>query len=138
MKTMLLDVCCGPCATQVIHELLKEYRVSLIFPNSNIYPRQEYEKRLMNAKKVAGWKGLQLITLPYLHNEWLEIIKPYIKELHLHDNLRHADDHLAVGDGDFDFAALFRELQGIDCVYTVEAHNIKDAMTGLQRLAGYF
>lgn len=69
--------------------------------------------------------------------EWLGIIKPYIKELHLHDNSRYADDHSAIGDGDFDFATLFKELQGIDCVYTIEAHNEKDAMTSLARLKEY-
>jgi sugar phosphate isomerase/epimerase len=39
------------------------------------------------------------LTLP----EWLEMIKPYIVEVHLHDNARYADQHLAIGEGDFDF-----------------------------------
>lgn len=69
--------------------------------------------------------------------EWLGVIKPYIKELHLHDNLRHADEHRAIGDGDFDFATLFKELQGIDCVHTIEAHNMKDAITSLERLSEF-
>ncbi|MBI5664959.1 MAG: sugar phosphate isomerase/epimerase [Nitrospirae bacterium] len=69
--------------------------------------------------------------------EWLGIIKPYIKELHLHDNSRIADDHLAIGEGSFDFATLFKEIRGIDCVYTLEAHNVKDAMTSLERLRAY-
>jgi len=69
--------------------------------------------------------------------EWIGIIKPYIKELHLHDNMRNADEHLAIGDGDFDFVTLFNELQGIDCVYTLEAHNVKDAITSLERLDKY-
>ncbi|MEW6600246.1 MAG: sugar phosphate isomerase/epimerase family protein [Nitrospirota bacterium] len=70
--------------------------------------------------------------------EWLGIIKPYVKELHLHDNLKNADEHRAIGDGDFDFATLFKELHGVDCVYTIEAHNMNDAMTSLERLQGYF
>jgi sugar phosphate isomerase/epimerase len=69
--------------------------------------------------------------------EWLGIIKPYLKELHLHDNSQNADDHLAIGDGNFDFTTLFKEIQGIDCVYTLEAHNVKDAMTSLERLDEY-
>jgi sugar phosphate isomerase/epimerase len=69
--------------------------------------------------------------------EWLGIIKPYLKELHLHDNSRNADDHMAIGDGNFDFVTLFNEIQGIDCVYTLEAHNVKDAMTSLERLRAY-
>lgn len=69
--------------------------------------------------------------------EWLKIIKPYIKELHLHDNSRYADEHLAIGDGDFDFTTLFREIRGIDCVYTIEAHTIENAGKSLDRLKGY-
>jgi sugar phosphate isomerase/epimerase len=69
--------------------------------------------------------------------EWLGIIKPHIKALHLHDNFRYADDHLAIGDGDFDFVTLFRELQGIDCVHTIEAHNIEDVKKSMERLKDY-
>jgi sugar phosphate isomerase/epimerase len=71
-------------------------------------------------------------------SEWLGIIKPYIKELHLHDNFRYADDHLAIGDGDFDFETMFRELQGIDCVHTIEAHNVEDVKKSMERLKDYF
>ncbi|MBI5409778.1 MAG: sugar phosphate isomerase/epimerase [Nitrospirae bacterium] len=70
--------------------------------------------------------------LPLL--EWLEKTKQYFKELHLHDNHRYADHHLAVGDGDFDFTTLFREIEGIDCVYTLESHTIEDVKKSLERL----
>jgi sugar phosphate isomerase/epimerase len=66
--------------------------------------------------------------------KWLKMIKPFIVELHLHDNLRHSDRHLAIGDGDFDFSTLFSELKGKDCVYTLEAHSIKDAKKSMDRL----
>ncbi|MBI5740480.1 MAG: sugar phosphate isomerase/epimerase [Nitrospirae bacterium] len=65
---------------------------------------------------------------------WLGMIKSYIVELHLHDNSRYADHHLAIGEGDFDFPALFRELKGKDCVYTLEAHTIEDVKKSMERL----
>ncbi|RJQ53986.1 MAG: sugar phosphate isomerase/epimerase [Nitrospiraceae bacterium] len=67
---------------------------------------------------------------------WIEMIKPYIVELHLHDNSRYADHHLPIGDGDFDFPSLFRELEGVDCVYTLEAHTIEDVKKSMERLKG--
>jgi sugar phosphate isomerase/epimerase len=70
--------------------------------------------------------------LPLL--KWIEMIKPYIVELHLHDNSRYADHHLALGEGDFDFPALFSELQGKNCVYTLEAHTIEDVKKSMERL----
>lgn len=69
--------------------------------------------------------------------EWLTEIKPFIKELHLHDNSRYADQHLAIGEGDFDFKTLFDELRDIDCVYTLEAHNIEDVTVSLERLKAF-
>ena len=69
--------------------------------------------------------------------EWLQIIKPYIVELHLHDNSRYADQHLALGDGDFDFTTLFRELKGINCIHTVEAHTVEDVKKSIERLKRY-
>ncbi|RJQ48815.1 MAG: sugar phosphate isomerase/epimerase [Nitrospiraceae bacterium] len=66
--------------------------------------------------------------------EWIGLTKQYIAELHLHDNLRHADHHLAIGEGDFDFQTLFTALEGVDCVYTLEAHTIREAKMSLDRL----
>jgi sugar phosphate isomerase/epimerase len=70
-------------------------------------------------------------------SEWLEIIKPYIKELHLHDNRKTADDHLAIGEGNFDFNTLFDELRGRECVYTIESHSVEGVKKSLERLKTY-
>jgi len=70
--------------------------------------------------------------LPLL--QWIEMTRPHIVELHLHDNPRYADLHLALGDGDFDFPTLFSELKGKDCVYTLESHTIKDVKKSMERL----
>jgi sugar phosphate isomerase/epimerase len=55
---------------------------------------------------------------------WLEILGPHIIEVHLHDNDRGYDSHLAIGDGTFNFEELFRTLKGRkDILYTIEAHD---------------
>jgi sugar phosphate isomerase/epimerase len=69
--------------------------------------------------------------------EWLSQLKPYIFELHLHDNNKKFDEHLAIGDGSFDFDTLFATLQDKDLVYTVEAHSPEDTVTSLRRLKKY-
>ena len=66
--------------------------------------------------------------------EWIGIIRPYIMELHLHDNYGVSDDHLPPGRGTFDFKTLFEEILGIDCVYTLEAHSIDDVKESLKSL----
>jgi sugar phosphate isomerase/epimerase len=69
--------------------------------------------------------------------EWLKQLRPYIIELHLHDNSRNADTHNAIGDGTFDFNALFSMLKEKDIVYTIEGHTPEDVLKSLERLKDY-
>ena len=74
-KKVLLHVCCAPCSTHSIEALKKDYEVSLFFSNSNIYPVEEYEKRLENARKAARAYGLELIEDKYDNEEWMNHVK---------------------------------------------------------------
>ena len=74
-KRVLLHVCCAPCAVHPIEDLINEYDVSLFYSNSNIYPKEEYDKRLSYAKKIADEFDVDLYVDSYDHNEWLEWIK---------------------------------------------------------------
>ncbi len=53
MKKLLLHSCCGPCSSGVLENLAKEYEVTILFYNPNIYPMQEYYKRLDAQQKVV-------------------------------------------------------------------------------------
>ena len=50
---LLLQVCCGPCSTEVIERLRDHFDMDLYFYNPMIYPRAELDKRAENLKKVA-------------------------------------------------------------------------------------
>jgi len=54
---LLVHLCCGPCGAGVIEELLEEYDVVGFFYNPNIYPEQEYEKRLQAARELMAALG---------------------------------------------------------------------------------
>ncbi|MCL0033218.1 sugar phosphate isomerase/epimerase [Thermodesulfovibrionales bacterium] len=69
--------------------------------------------------------------------EWLKALKPYIVELHLHDNDRSADLHHAIGDGNFDFDTLFSIMKGTDCIYTIENHSPEGVLKSAERLEQY-
>ncbi|MBF0327613.1 MAG: sugar phosphate isomerase/epimerase [Nitrospirae bacterium] len=69
--------------------------------------------------------------------EWLSSLKKYFFELHLHDNDKSFDQHLSIGDGSFDFKKFFSEIEGIDCIYTIEAHNPERVMKSIERLKNY-
>ena len=39
---LLLHSCCAPCSTSVLEQLAKSFRVTVLYYNPNIYPREEY------------------------------------------------------------------------------------------------
>ena len=47
MKKLLLHCCCAVCASSVLERLenLGEYEIAVFFSNSNIMPKEEYDKR---------------------------------------------------------------------------------------------
>lgn len=49
--TLLLHVCCAPCATYPLLFLVKYFHVTIYFNNSNIYPKEEHDKRLNELQK---------------------------------------------------------------------------------------
>ncbi len=66
--------------------------------------------------------------------EWLDALKPFIFEIHLHDNDGTFDSHLPIGDGRFDFDTLFRSIKDRDCLYTIEAHTPERVLKSAERL----
>lgn len=80
MKTLLLHVCCGPCSIIAIERTKSNHEVVLFFSNSNIYPKEEYEKRLNTAIKVADIFNTKIIKDRYNPQDWLNKIKGYENE----------------------------------------------------------
>ncbi len=50
--TLLLHSCCAPCSSYVLEYLSQYFEITVFYYNPNIYPPQEYDKR------VAEQKGL--------------------------------------------------------------------------------
>ena len=72
MGRTLLHVCCGPCASACVPRLKASGRdMTLLFANSNIDTREEFDRRLAAAKRLASEEGVPIRTIPYDHDEWL-------------------------------------------------------------------
>lgn len=71
--SLLVHICCAPDAAYVIGLLKDNYDVSAFFSNSNIQPADEYERRLGEARKVAGILGVGLIEDDYDPARWMQI-----------------------------------------------------------------
>ena len=71
---------------------------------------------------------------------WLEVLGPYIGQLHLHDNMGRSDDHLAIGKGTVNFPLLFSWLSA-NCprppIVTIEPHireEVELSLSALEKL----
>lgn len=53
-KSILLHSCCGPCSSYVIRELCKYLRVTVLYYNPNIEPKEEYERRKQEQIRIIG------------------------------------------------------------------------------------
>lgn len=51
--TLLLHVCCAPCATYCLTQLVGNYDVTLYFSNDNITSKAEFDKRLGEVEKLV-------------------------------------------------------------------------------------
>lgn len=76
MKKILLHICCGPCGTASVKRLQDEgYQVFGFYYNPNIQPKEEYERRLKEAKRLARASKIPLIVDDYKPSEYFEVIK---------------------------------------------------------------
>lgn len=53
-KKILLHTCCGPCFTIPYEYLKDKFEITLFFNNSNIYPKEEHDRRLEELKKYIA------------------------------------------------------------------------------------
>ena len=64
---LLLHACCGPCFT-IPYDILKDhFEITILYNNSNIYPKEEHDRRLAELKKYLSDLGvnLELIETKY-------------------------------------------------------------------------
>ena len=77
---LLVHVCCAPDALFVFGVLKDGYEVTGFFSNSNIHPREEYDLRLDEARKVARLSGVPLIEDDYDPEGWIALTAKFKDE----------------------------------------------------------
>jgi sugar phosphate isomerase/epimerase len=70
---------------------------------------------------------------------WIETLSEHLTEVHLHDNHTEMDEHLPVGEGNFDFDQFFELLSqyGLNPIYTLEPHEEAHLWRGLEAVKKY-
>lgn len=52
--SLLLHSCCAPCSSYVLEYLSSFFHITLFFYNPNIYPREEYDLRISEVKRLVN------------------------------------------------------------------------------------
>lgn len=84
--SLLLHVCCGPCSSHVIKDLCNHFQITIYYSNSNIYPKEEYQRRFQELLYFVErfnqeyQQNIQVVEDSYNHEEWLANEYP-LKEL---------------------------------------------------------
>ncbi len=79
---LLLHVCCGPCSCYPLTYLCPHFDVTIYYTNSNIYPEEEYQRRLNTLKELLAFLmkdhgfDIGLIVPPYDNAAYMKNLEP--------------------------------------------------------------
>lgn len=108
---LLLHACCGPCSCFPLTFLCPIFDVTIYFNNSNIYPENEYNRRLEELKKLLGYYkrdygfDVKIIETKYDNDSFNIDLEPYKDlpegqkrcficfEKRMDDAFKYADEH---------------------------------------------
>ncbi|MGN1478517.1 MAG: epoxyqueuosine reductase QueH [Acutalibacteraceae bacterium] len=80
-ERLLLHSCCGPCSSYVLDVLTKHFDVTLLYYNPNIYPAEEYQKRLGEQlrliKEMPTERPVSYMACEYDEGEFLQAAKGF-------------------------------------------------------------
>ena len=79
--SLLLHSCCGPCSSYVLSYLHEHFDITLLYYNPNIYPKEEYDHRLSEQKRLLGFfDDVKYMDCNYDHSEFTDFVKGYEEE----------------------------------------------------------
>ena len=75
--TLLLHACCAPCSSYVLEYLHKYFDITIYYYNPNIYPENEYMRRMNELKKFLNETkyNIKLIEEKYIPDEYYNAVK---------------------------------------------------------------
>ena len=81
---LFLHSCCAPCSSYVLEYLSQYFEITVYYYNPNIFPAEEYEKRVEEERKLIEAMNfvhpVDLIAAPYEPESFYQIAKGYEKE----------------------------------------------------------
>ncbi len=73
-QTLILHICCAPDATIAIRRLQDLFHLTGFFPNSNIHPPKEYDRRKADAKRICDQFTIDWVESEYDPESWVQMV----------------------------------------------------------------
>ena len=76
---LLLHSCCGPCSSSVMEKLIRNFEVTLLWYNPNLYPQEEFDRRFAAQLELIEKMGLaedvQILAEKRTHEDYLARVR---------------------------------------------------------------
>lgn len=84
---LVLHVCCAPCSTYTLEELASITNLTIYFSNSNIHPKEEYQRRALATKKfVKEFNAKHQTNVLYMQDQYNPLkYQAVVKDFSLED-----------------------------------------------------
>lgn len=79
--TLLLHSCCGPCSTYCVRLLKDYFDLTVFYYNPNIYPNEEYLKRLGEQRRFLAAENVPLIEGAYDIREFYNAVSGHENDM---------------------------------------------------------
>jgi len=76
---LLLHSCCAPCSSYVLEYLSQYFEITVLYYNPNIYPDEEYKKRVAEQKEFIG-------QMPSVHS--IDFVEGVFDKEHFYELVR--------------------------------------------------
>lgn len=72
---LLFHVCCAPCSGFLSTQLGEVFDLTVYYDNSNIFPREEFDRRSLEAKKFFESQNIDFVLAEWKHDKWLDLVR---------------------------------------------------------------
>ena len=87
---LCLHACCGPCFT-IPYEIINDYfDITIVYNNSNIYPKEEHDRRLEEFKRYLKEINakIELVEFPYDNTTYNKDLESHANDKEGHERCR--------------------------------------------------
>lgn len=84
VPTLIIHSCCAPCSSYVLEYLSQYFKITVLYYNPNIFPREEYEYRISEQERLIKTMNfvndVRLIGSEYTPKDFFNAVKGFEKE----------------------------------------------------------